>query len=453
MNITIIGSGYVGLTTGVALAYIGHQVTLLDIDANKIQRLQNGDIPIYEPGLKELLEATKSNISFISTWEQFDPTSEVVVIAVGTPMKDNGDADLSYIEAVAKSLSERLIEEQQPIIVNKSTVPIGTAQYVKNIIEQQEKKKGLKLDIQVASNPEFLREGVALVDTFYPDRIVIGADNEEAGKRLEEMYQGILKKTFAPHPSIPEPHDAALPALLITNTTSSELIKYAANSFLAMKISFINEFANLAEKVGADITEVAKGIGLDKRIGSRFLNAGIGWGGSCFPKDVLAISQTAEQYGFEMSMLKSTIEINDRQREWVIKKLQQTLRTLRGKTVGILGLSFKPDTDDLRNAPSIDIINRLLDLGADVKAYDPIAMDNFKKQYLNDTIQYAEKAEDIFDEAHAVVLVTEWNEFKRLPFEELGDQMKEKIIIDGRNVLNSEELNKAGYQYIGVGRG
>ncbi len=452
MKVTIIGSGYVGLTTGVALAYIDHQVTLLDIDQQKIERLANGEIPIYEPGLKELLEDAKKNISFISSWDSFDPTTDVVIIAVGTPMRENGDADLSFVEAVAKSIGQRLISEKQPIIVNKSTVPIGSAAYVKSIIEQQCKKRGLQIDINVGSNPEFLREGVALVDTFYPDRIVIGADNKMTANQLQQLYSTILHQEYKPHDSLPKPKDYTESVLHITNTTSAEMIKYAANSFLAMKISFINEFANLAEKVGADIQEVAKGIGLDKRIGSKFLHAGIGWGGSCFPKDVLAISLTAEQYGFEMSMLKSTIEINNRQREWVIKKLQETLQTIRGKTIGILGLSFKPNTDDLRNAPSIDIIHKLIELGATVKVYDQIAMINFKNQYPALPLEYAEQVEDVFEEAHAVALLTEWKEFQKLDFEKTSSKMKRKIMIDGRNAFNSDAFKKAGYTYVGVGR-
>lgn len=295
MKVTIVGSGYVGLTTGSALAYLGHQVMMLDTDTEKIHRLKEGDIPIHERGLTEILQESRANIRYSSDWNEFDPTVDVIIIAVGTPDKGNGIPDLTYVEAVAKSIGERITQANSPVIVNKSTVPIGSAARVKSITQQALKRRGVQQEVEVASNPEFLREGEALHDTFYPDRIVIGVESQKARSILHELYRPILEQTFIPPKMMTRPENYSLPTLITTSPTSSELIKYAANSFLAMKISFINEFANLAEQVGADISEVARGIGLDKRIGSRFLNAGIGWGGSCFGKDTAAIIHTAKQ--------------------------------------------------------------------------------------------------------------------------------------------------------------
>jgi UDPglucose 6-dehydrogenase len=453
LKITIIGSGYVGLTTGTAFAYLGHKVTLLDIDKNKIDKLRKGISPIYENGLDTLLNEVKDNITFIDSWEFFKPDAEIIIIAVGTPSKTNGDADLTYVERVAVELGNRIEDNSELVVVNKSTVPIGSASRVKTIINNILEERKVNATIHVASNPEFLREGEALFDTFYPDRVIIGVDSETAKNKLHSLYQPILEQTFIPPKNIERPVGYSLPALITTNPTSAELIKYAANSFLAMKISFINEFANLAEKVGADITQVARGIGLDTRIGTRFLNAGIGWGGSCFGKDTKAILYTAKQYNSDMKLVEATIEANYKQREVVIKKLQSILKVIRGKTIGILGLSFKPNTDDLRDAPSLDIIRKLLSLDAIVKVYDPIAMDNCKQQHPELDIKYEENAEDVFINSDAVVLVTEWDEFKRLPFIELGEKMNHKVIIDGRNALNPDIFVKNGFIYSGIGRG
>ncbi|WMJ18413.1 UDP-glucose/GDP-mannose dehydrogenase family protein [Geobacillus proteiniphilus] len=375
------------------------------------------------------------------------------MIAVGTPNKGNGDVDLSYVETVAKSIGEKLDEKSNPIIVNKSTVPIGSARRVKSIIEDELKKRNILKEIDVASNPEFLREGEALFDTFYPDRIVIGTESERAKNSLLNLYQPILEQTFTPPRAVKRPEGFPLPSVITTSPTSAELIKYAANSFLAMKISFINEFAGLAELVGADITEVAKGIGLDKRIGSRFLNAGIGWGGSCFGKDTAAILHTASQYNYEMPLVEATVKTNYKQRELVIRKLQSELKVLRGATIGILGLAFKPNTDDLRDAPSLDIIRGLIELGANVKVFDPVAMENCKKQYPDINVIYTESVEELFEGCDGIVLVTEWEEFLHLPYQNLAERMKKKLIVDGRNVLDKELLKKSGIIYRGIGRG
>lgn len=452
MKVLIVGSGYVGLTTGSALAYLGHEVMLLDINADRIALLRDGVVPIHERGLAEVIAEAKSRLRFYSSWDDFDSSADVVIIAVGTPNKGNGDVDLSYVEIVAKSIGERMEAGYNPLLVNKSTVPIGSARRFKSIVEDELKKRGMARSVEVASNPEFLREGEALFDTFYPDRIVIGVESDIARHRLLSLYEPLLEQSFTPPRSVRRPDGFALPSLVTTSPTSAELIKYAANTFLAMKISFINEFAGLAERVGADITEVAKGIGLDKRIGPRFLNAGIGWGGSCFGKDTAAILYTAGQYNYEMPLVEATIKTNYRQREVVIRKLQAELKVLRGATIGLLGLAFKPDTDDLRDAPSIDIIRGLLELGASVKVYDPVAMPNCAATFPELEVDYTESAEALFDGCDAVVLVTEWEEFLYLSYKMLSDTMKRRIFIDGRNSIDKELMKKSDINYYGVGR-
>jgi len=452
MRVLIIGSGYVGLTTGCALAYLGHEVTMLDINEERITRLCNGEIPIHERGMKEVLQESKHNIEFISSWDEANLNVELVIIAVGTPNKGNGDVDLSYVEIVANTLGDYLSEEHNPVVVNKSTVPIGSARRVKSIIEERLRYRNIIKQVEVVSNPEFLREGEALFDTFYPDRIVIGVDSEYAKNKLLRLYGPILEQTFTPPREITRPEGLPLPSLITTSPTSAELIKYASNSFLALKISFINEFAGLAELVGADITEVAKGIGLDKRIGPRFLQAGIGWGGSCFGKDTAAIIYTAKQYNYEMPVIQAAVGVNYRQREIIIRKLQSELKVLRGRTIGILGLAFKPNTDDLRDAPAIDIIIQLINLGVNIKVYDPVAMENCKRQYPELSVIYASNVEELFEGCDGMVLVTEWEEFLHLDYGLLSGRMKNKLMVDGRNVLNSEMLHKQGFVYKGIGR-
>lgn len=453
MKVTVVGSGYVGLTTGAALAYIGHHVTLIDIDRKKIEGLRNGKLPIHEPFLSEVIEDAGENLTFYDDWDQFDPDSEVIIIAVGTPSKGNGDADLSYVESAAKEIGARLNDRTSPVIVNKSTVPIGSAERVKSVVKQIIASRGMTNPVHVASNPEFLREGEAVYDTFFPDRIILGVETDTARNRLIDLYQPILEQTFIPPKSLKRFEEVKLPVLITTSPTSAELIKYAANSFLAMKISFINEFAGLAEHVGADITEVAKGIGLDKRIGTHFLSAGVGWGGSCFGKDTNAILYTAQQYGYELKLVKAAREVNYHQRKLVVQKLQNQLKVLRGKTVGILGLAFKPNTDDVRDAPAIDIISHLLELDCHVKVYDPVAMENCKNSFPHLDITYSPTVEHLFSNVDAVVLLTDWDDFKKLPFQSLGDLMNQRIIVDGRNCLDPKLLQSYGYTYLGIGRG
>lgn len=452
LQVTIIGGGYVGLTTSVALAYIGHRVHCIDQDEGKIIALQNGIVPIHEAGVAELLTEVSSRISF-GTWDSFSQESDVVVIAVGTPRKSNGDADLTYVESVAGEIGRRLLGDKIPVIVNKSTVPIGSARRVESIVSHQLGERGNEARVSVASNPEFLREGVALFDTFYPDRIVVGAEDSNTVKILREMYAAIIDQSFrTPECLPPRPGDYVRPAFIVTSPTSAEIIKYAANTFLSLKISFINEIAGLAEKVGADIMEVARGIGMDRRIGAEYLKAGIGWGGSCFGKDVQAIIHTGSQYGCDMLLSRAAVQVNLCQREEVIKKLQSALKVIRGSNIGLLGLSFKPGTDDLRDAPSITIASRLLELGAYVKAYDPVAMENCCRSFPDLDIRYTSGPEELARGVDAIILVTEWEEFRTIPFARLGELMRQRIIIDGRNALNCQELTDLGFRYLAIGR-
>ena len=451
LRVVVIGCGYVGLTTSIALAYIGHRIHCIDQNKDLIHSLQEGKVTIYESGVKELLSKVGKKLTF-GLWDTFVNDADVILIAVGTPPKSNGDADMSNVEAVARELGHRLETKTPPVIVNKSTVPVGSAKRVESIVRHGLRSRGINVPVPVASNPEFLREGVALFDTFYPDRIVIGTEDIYAVQILRKMYAPILEQTFSPPEMIPRPDGFRSPVLIATSLSSAELIKYAANAFLTMKISYINEIADLAERVGADIKEVKFGIGLDKRIGTKYLNAGIGWGGSCFGKDVQALIHMASLYGCKMQLCEASIQVNRLQREAVIKKLQSALKVLRGRTIGLLGLSFKPGTDDLRDAPSLVIANRLIELGSYVKVYDPVAMDTCRRNYPELDIEYACNVEDLALGADALVLVTEWEEFSRLPFDQLGKRMRQKIIVDGRNELNSKDLVKSGFLYFGIGR-
>jgi len=452
LNIIIVGTGYVGLTTGMALGYLGHRVTCVDKDQSIVDKLERGISTIYEPGLDELLRDNSETVNFTGVLLKDLPEADIVIIAVGTPSKSNGDTDLSFVEAVAKEIGGAMDPDNPPVIVNKSTVPIGTARRVETVIREELDKRGVSCSFSVASNPEFLREGAALHDTLYPDRIVVGTEDVQALNLLRQMYAPILEQTFTPPQSVPRPEGYGLPAFVSTSPTSAELIKYTANAFLAMKISFINEFASIADKVGADIVEVAKGIGLDKRIGPWFLNAGPGWGGSCFPKDVRSILFTGSQYNCDMDLVQAALEVNRKQRKKVIEKLQQSLKVIRGSTVGVLGLSFKPNTDDIRESPSIDIIRELLDMGARVKAYDPVAQERYRQTYPEQNVVYCGSAAEAARESDAVLILTDWDEFRHLPWDELCETMKSKIMVDGRNMLDSDELIKYGFTYSGIGR-
>lgn len=451
LTITIVGTGYVGLTTGLAFAFLGHRVNCIDQNREVVRKLQSGEPTIYEQGLKELMLESAGNITFSDALDESLHVSDIVIIAVGTPSKENGDTDLSYVESASREIGRLMSEEKTPVIVNKSTVPLGTSRRVETVIKDELEKRGHKACFSVASNPEFLREGAALHDALYPDRIVVGVDDVKTANILRQLYTPILEQTFIPPRVLPRPENYRLPALVTTNPTSAELIKYASNAFLAMKISFINEFACVAEKVGADIREVAKGIGLDQRIGPGFLQAGAGWGGSCFPKDTRSILFTAGQYGLEMPLVDAAIKVNRRQRKKIVEKLQETLKVVRGSTIAILGLAFKADTDDIRESPAIDVIGELLEMGARVKVYDPVAMEKYRTAHPEHDVVYVKSVEDAARDSEALVLLTGWEDFRQQSWPHIAGLMRKAVFIDGRNYLDAEAMRSWGYNYLGMG--
>lgn len=483
MEVCVVGTGYVGLVTGTCLAYLGRSVVCVDIDERKIQMLRSGKSPIYEPGLDQLIThgIQRGNLRFSTDLASAVKESEVIFIAVGTPPLPTGKADLSYVKAVAQSVGRALDCERRRIVVNKSTVPIGSGNWVEMLVKEgllenpayrerlataaagqsssttttvSRKLNGIKPEdvFLVASNPEFLREGSAINDTFYPDRIVIGATDNYAAERLRALYEPIVEQTFVPPVTDPRPSGFTAVPVVTTDLASAEMIKYAANAFLATKISFANEIANICERVGADIKEVVRGFGLDSRIGPKFLNAGVGWGGSCFGKDVSAIIDIANEYNYEPELLRSAVSVNKRQRHVPVLKLQEVLKIIKGKTIGLLGLAFKPETDDLRDAPALEIASELLEMGARVKAYDPIANETCAKQYPDLKIEYATDAVSLAEDCDALVIVTEWEEFQYLDLEKVGEVMHTKVLVDGRNVLDPEAVEAAGFKYRGIGR-
>src|SRR5579871_3414927 len=452
MKVSIIGTGYVGLTTGTCLAFLGHKVTCVDSDESKIALLQAGKTPIYEPYLVELLAEAAGNLRFCRDYASAVNDADVIFIAVGTPPTANGSPDLQYVSAAAHGIGQ-YYEGDFTVVVNKSTVPIGSGNWVDSLVrESYEKHHGRKADGQfsVASNPEFLREGTGLHDSLYPDRVVIGSDDSRSLEVLYTLYRPILDQTFAPPPYLPRPEEMGAVPLVSADLASAELIKYAANAFLALKISYINEIGQLSEKVGADIQQVAKGIGLDARIGTRFLQAGLGWGGSCFGKDTAALVATASEYGLTMPIVEAAREINRRQREHVVEKLLGELKILKGRTIGLLGLAFKPNTDDLREAPALDIARKLIDRGARVKAHDPVAMGRFQEQYGDLGVVCCESAEAVAEDADAVVLVTEWQHYRELDWERIPALMRSPILVDGRNALDRARLTRYGFRYVGI---
>lgn len=454
MRVAIIGTGYVGLTTGVALAYLGHQVVGLDVDARKVEMLRQGKIPIYEPWLAELTELARHNLTFTTTYAEAIPGADVVFIAVGTPSLPDGNPDLRYVRSAAQSVGEHL-GDGYTVVVNKSTVPIGSGNWVETIVRDAfEACHGQKPSgrFVVASNPEFLREGSALFDTLYPDRVVVGTRESQALEVLYNLYKPILEQTFPAPRFLPRPEGLAAVPLITADQASAELIKYAANAFLALKISFVNEIAQLAERVGADVTQIAKGIGLDQRIGPRFLQAGLGWGGSCFGKDTAALVATAGEYGLAMPIVQAARDVNALQRHRVIDKLLGELKILKGRTIGLLGLAFKPNTDDLRDAPALDIAQRLVERGARVRVHDPVAMARAQAECSHLEVQFCDSVEALASGADALVLVTEWAQYRDLPWESLVSQMANPLVMDGRNHLDRERLTQAGYRYLGIGR-
>lgn len=461
MRICVIGTGYVGLVTGVCLANVGHDVVCIDVNEEKVKLMQSGQSPIFEPGLSEIMKSSMASghLQFSTDLKAGVEHGDILFIAVGTPALPTGESDTRYVEAVAKGIGTHL-NGGYKVIVNKSTVPIGSGDWVRMIVldgvaERQsipvpaggipEIHPEVVADFDVVSNPEFLREGSAVYDTFNPDRIVLGSNSPRAIAMMKELYTPIVERRFAEDPS------AAPVPVLVTDLSSAEMVKYASNAFLATKISFINEVANICDRVGADVTQVAQGIGLDSRIGKKFLQAGIGWGGSCFPKDVAALIHTADDYGYEAQLLKAAVDVNNRQRQITLEKLQQVLKILKGKTVGLLGLTFKPDTDDMRDAPALILIEQLNRLGAKVKAYDPIVSQSGLRHGLTGVIVETD-ATHLADNCDALVLVTDWQQFKDLDYAAMAQRMNSPIVIDGRNFLDRESMVRAGFQYFGIGR-
>ena len=429
-NIAVIGVGYVGLVTGVCFADLGNRVVCVDINETKIEGLKQGIMPIYEPGLEELVarNVRAGRLSFTVSYAEALKDAEFVFIAVGTPEGVDGEADLRYVRMAARSIAEHM--DHPLIIVNKSTVPVGTGDWVADIVRDS---RNDDIEFAVVSNPEFLREGSAIHDFMYPDRVVLGSLRREAAERVAQLYLP-LRTT-----------------IMITDLRTAEMIKYASNAFLATRISFINEIATICEALGADVKEVALGMGYDRRIGHAFLDAGVGFGGSCFPKDVKALAYMAEIKGRHPQLLHAVMEINADQRRAVVRKLEQALGQLRGRTIGLLGLAFKPNTDDMRESPAAHIARMLLTAGARVRGYDPVAMPVAAR--VLPEVELADDPYALADGADALVLVTEWNEFKNLDFERMRSLMRQPVLVDGRGMYDPQRMQEAGFRYLGIGRG
>lgn len=437
MNIAVIGSGYVGLVTGTCLAEIGHYVICVDNDEEKIEVLKKGEIPIYEPQLEKLVKKNmdKERLSFSTSIKEGVSRAKVIFIAVGTPPKENGEADLSSVEKVCSQIARNMKEYK--LIVEKSTVPVQTGQWIKRLFRVNNSFS----DFDIASNPEFLREGTAVHDFLNPDRIVIGVETERAASILKELYSPIINRKSRDSDSVP---------LMITDLETAELIKHASNSFLTTKISFINAVADICEKTGADIEKVAEGMGCDPRIGASFLKAGIGFGGFCFPKDLQAFIRIAEKLNYDFALLKEVEKINKNRPKILLDKIEKALGTVEGKTIGILGLAFKPNTDDIRLAPSIEIISLLQKKKAQIKAYDPVAMDKAKEILKN--VEYGGDPYEVARGSNALVIVTEWEEFQTIDLERIRDLMINPVIVDGRNIYEPEKMKELGFIYKSIGR-
>jgi len=438
-NICVIGTGYVGLVTGTCFADLGNQVICVDIIPEKIERLKQGILPIYEPGMEELLErnVNAGRLRFTTSYKEGLDNCEYIFIAVNTPTgTSQGGADMRYVESAARSIAEEL--DHYAIIVNKSTVPVGSGDVVSRIVRKNLARPNVPF--AVVSNPEFLREGSALLDFQTPDRVVLGSSDPEAARKVAALYLPLRTR------------------IQITDLYTAEMIKYASNAFLATKISFINEIAQICERLGADVKEVAVGMGYDKRIGRAFLDAGLGYGGSCFPKDVRALAHMADEAGLHPQLLNAVIDINHDQRRLVVTKLTSILGSLRGCAIGILGLAFKPNTDDMREAPSVDIIRWVTSQGAEVRVYDPVAMqtgrDALEREGIRmETVIFCDSAYEVAEDADALVMVTEWNEFKSLNMRQIRTTMRRPVLIDGRNIYEAAEMNRLGFIYRGMGRG
>ena len=433
MRVTMVGTGYVGLVSGACFADFGHQVICVDKDVGKIDRLHQGIMPIFEPGLEDLVASNvkAGRLSFTTDLREAVKEADTVFIAVGTPSRrGDGHADLSYVEQAAREIAEHM--QGYTVVVNKSTVPVGTGDLVQSIMSEVNPTR----DFSVVSNPEFLREGAAIGDFKRPDRVVVGTEDERARQVMRELYRPLfLNET----------------PILFTDRRTSELIKYAANAFLAVKIAYINEMADLCEQVGANVQEVARGIGLDNRIGKKFLNAGPGYGGSCFPKDTLALMRTAQEAHAPVTIVEATVASNtNRKKRMASKVIEACGGNVQGKTIGILGLTFKPNTDDMRDSPSLDIVPALLEAGAKIRAYDPEGMEEAKKELKG--IEMASGPYEVADNADALVILTEWDQFRALDFERIATQMKKPVMVDLRNIYNPEDLRKDGFTYVSIGR-
>ncbi len=432
MHIAVIGTGYVGLVTGVCFAEFGVEVTCVDVNKSKIERLNQGIIPIYEPGLANIVEKnTKAGrLHFTTDIKSAVEQALVIFLAVGTPPKEDGSPDMSFYQSAAADIAKYM--NGYKVLVTKSTVPVGTGNWLRQFIKENQKRQ---MNFGVASNPEFLREGAALKDFMHPDRVVIGSNEEDAIAIMKDLYRPLYL--------IETP-------IVITSLEAAELIKYAANAFLATKISFINEIANLCDKIGCDVHDVARGMGMDKRIGSKFLHPGPGFGGSCFPKDTRALSSVAKQFGTESLIVDTVIEVNELQRKAMIPKIQSLVGDFKGKQIAVLGLSFKPETDDMRESPAIEIIKEIQAMGGNVKAYDPVAMEE-AKHYLPD-IEYAVDEYDAIEGADVLVFMTEWNQFRALDMEKVKNHLKSPKIADLRNIYEPKDMRNLGFEYVGVGR-
>jgi UDPglucose 6-dehydrogenase len=430
MNICVVGTGYVGLVTGAVFADLGNDVVCVDNDQKKIEALRAGQMPIYEPGLEEMVVRNKDDarLSFTTDLPGAVRQSDVIFIAVGTPSKDTGETDLSHVEAVATQIGRSM--DRYKVVVNKSTVPVGTGEFVREVITRHQPRP---IDFDVVSNPEFLREGSAIEDTLRPDRIVIGAPNQQVAMTLVELYAPLERP------------------MIITDLPSAEVIKYASNGFLAAKISFINAIANICENAGADVSQVMKGMGLDSRIGMQFLQAGLGYGGSCFPKDVDSLIHTASRFGYDFKLLRSVVEINKERASHLVDMMRKAMGGLEDKTIAVLGLAFKPNTDDMREAKSIEVVRLLHAAGAQVRAYDPVAMAN-AKALMPEGVVFCESAYEAAAGADGVALLTEWNEFKYLNLDRLRGLLRHRLIFDARNLYEPERMRRLGFEYYSIGR-
>jgi UDPglucose 6-dehydrogenase len=432
MKLCVIGTGYVGLVSGACFADIGHEVTCVDNDDAKVAMLRSGHIPIYEPGLQEMVAANvaEGRLTFSGSIADGVRGAKVIFICVGTPSKPTGEANLVYVENVSTEIAEHM--EDYVVVVEKSTVPVQTGEWIRTVLSRNNPKN---VCFDVVSNPEFLREGTALEDNMHPDRIVVGTDSENAAEVMRELYAPIIEKTGCP--------------FLVTDIRTAELIKHASNAFLATKISFINAVANICERAGADVRLVADGMGLDKRIGRQFLNAGAGYGGSCFPKDVRAFIHIAHQLGYDFELLKAVADINEGQKKSIVRKVKEALWNLEGKRIAVWGLAFKPDTDDLRNAPALDVIGMLLAQGAEIIACDPQAMD--KARELLPGVKMASDCYDAVTDAECLVVMTEWREFAEADLDKVKELMRHPIVVDGRNMWDHMDMEARGFTYVGVG--